>query len=642
MATNALKGSFAVEIPNAATYLHFRWTVTGQEGMNSIISWTLVSDYRSYWYSASLSGTYSVNINGTNLVSISSFSESKLDWQGDAYRERILRSGTYILPRSILTNTADFNVTITANGTLTRKKYGETSEGTPSSEIVETKTFSHNTSSSREYIVYSTTTYGSGAQVTAVSDFTDETNPTITYIYDRGSQVDSVTLEAAISFTGATDDIPYRAISATETSYTFELTGTERSKLWELLDNGTTASVRFYIRTTEVVDGETLYVYNFLTKAFKFVNYHPVITTASTDIELVEDINSDTLRLTGDKHTLVRYFSTAHINAQAVARKGATIASEEVRNGTVTKNTFDTIIENVSSNTFYFSATDNRGYSTNKAAVFNNLGTLKWIDYIKLTCNMKNEPMGADGVLVIHVTGKYFNGNFGAAPNRLTLEYEIHDVNGAEGAWIPLGNEGVVEPTVDEEGNYSYSFEIQNLDYKGRYNVRVRASDELMPGYSESNLIISATPIFDWDKDDFNFNVPVNLGGGFSYPQRMIWTGTSQLGADDTIELEGLDTIENQPSGIVLVFSLYRDGAAADASIQSFFVSKVEANTLLSGTPHMFMLGINSNLSVFGSKYVYISNNRIRGFEGNTNSGTAACGITFNNSSFVLRYILGV
>jgi hypothetical protein len=85
---------------------------------------------------------------------------------------------------------------------------------------------------------------------------------------------------------------------------------------------------------------------------------------------------------------------------------------------------------------------------------------------------------------------------------------------------------------------------------------------------------------------------------------------------------------------------LYRDGAAADVSFNTFYISKKEVE-LLPGSPHTFIMGINAGFSTIGAKYLTINDTSIVGNATNTSSGTNS-GITFNNSSFVLRYVIGV
>lgn len=48
-----------------------------------------------------------------------------------------------------------------------------------------------------------------------------------------------------------------------------------------------------------------------------------------------------------------------------------------------------------------------------------------------------------------------------------------------------------------------------------------------------------------------------------------------------------------------------------------------------------------SRFDVMASKYVYVSDNKVSGFAHNNSSGTNN-GITYDNSRFVLRYIIGI
>lgn len=84
------------------------------------------------------------------------------------------------------------------------------------------------------------------ATITSSPDFTDLQNPVIYYSNPAGTAVDS--LMACISFTGAVDDIAYRDISKTDTSYTFPLTDAERNLLRNNTPNGS-RDVIFFVRT---------------------------------------------------------------------------------------------------------------------------------------------------------------------------------------------------------------------------------------------------------------------------------------------------------------------------------------------------------------------------------------------------------
>lgn len=91
------------------------------------------------------------------------------------------------------------------------------------------------------------------ATLTSAPDFTDLDNPTIYFSNPAGNAVSS--LDACISFTGSRDDIPYRPIEKTGSSYKFELSDAERDTLrWNTVNS---RKVYFYVRTG--IGGVTYY-----------------------------------------------------------------------------------------------------------------------------------------------------------------------------------------------------------------------------------------------------------------------------------------------------------------------------------------------------------------------------------------------
>lgn len=106
-----------------------------------------------------------------------------------------------------------------------------------------------------------------------------------------------------------------------------------------------------------------------------------------------------------------------------------------------------------------------------------------------------------------------------------------------------------------------------------------------------------------------------------------------------THRIELAEAISKQPSGIVLVFSRYGDGAVSDHNFNSFFVPK----TFVAAKP-----GVGSafrmntvNFSVVATKYLYINDTTITGNDSNDDEGTGS-GVTYNNKAYVLRYVIGV
>lgn len=126
---------------------------------------------------------------------------------------------------------------------------------------------------------YELTTIPRQATITAAPDFTDEDNPEITYSNPAGNSVTE--LKACISLTGATDDIKYRDISKTGSSYTFNLTDSEK----DLLRNntsGTSRSVIFYVRTKI---GNATY-YSTISKNFTVTENDKTMPKVSMEVSL--------------------------------------------------------------------------------------------------------------------------------------------------------------------------------------------------------------------------------------------------------------------------------------------------------------------------------------------------------------------
>ena len=93
------------------------------------------------------------------------------------------------------------------------------------------------------------------ASITAAPDFNDMDNPTIEYSNPAGTAV--TTLQACISFDGSKDDIAYRDIDKSGTSYTFNLTNAEREVLRKATTSSETRVIKFYIKT--IIGDTTLY-----------------------------------------------------------------------------------------------------------------------------------------------------------------------------------------------------------------------------------------------------------------------------------------------------------------------------------------------------------------------------------------------
>jgi hypothetical protein len=354
------------------------------------------------------------------------------------------------------------------------------------------------------------------ATIVSAEDFNDEENPTIYYNNVSGGLVDA--LEACISFTGGEDDVPYRAISKTGDSYTFELTETERETLRNAIKSGNNTTVRFYVRTR--IGNYTEWSY--LTKTISLINYEPILEP------VIKDTNIVTTRLTGNPNKFIRNFSDAEVIFNAIALKGATIKRKSVTNGSQTKNINvasmnSTDIYGVDGDSFYLSATDSRGYTTSKTIELNE----NFIPYFSVTCN-QTIRLNLDGTIAMTVTGKYYNEFFGALRNTLKVETRHREVGGAWSAW------GDITPLISDIDNDTYTLNttISGYDPSGTYEFQCRAFDELSTANSSIDAI-TLKPIFDWGKYDFNFNVPLTIEDS-PLVDFVIEEGTEAMGTNGT------------------------------------------------------------------------------------------------------------
>jgi hypothetical protein len=215
----------------------------------------------------------------------------------------------------------------------------------------------------------------------------------------------------------------------------------------------------------------------------------------------VTDADTAIVAITGDANKLLKYYSNPTYNAGAAARNSATIKSISVVCGSETKTTNTGTFYNVTSNTFKFTVTDSRGYTTTQTV------TKTMINYIKLTCNLKVTPPAAtEDSLWYTISGNYFNGSIGNSANTLKVEYRYKVNDGEYSAWTTA--------TATLSGN-TYTIEgfVMPVTYQDTTIFQVRASDLILKNISATKTV-KTTPIFDWGENDFKFNVPVYTADG--------------------------------------------------------------------------------------------------------------------------------
>lgn len=224
----------------------------------------------------------------------------------------------------------------------------------------------------------------------------------------------------------------------------------------------------------------------------------------------VEDINTTTLALTGNKSKLIRYKSSAKCSIVASAKNSSAITSKYINGKAVTSDS-ETLL-NVSEFSFTFKTVDSRGYSSSLTV------SPEVIPYIQLTINpiiTRPTPTGSD--MMVSFSGNYYNGSFGTENNTLRIRYRYKIIGDSIFSdWQEIKSTdyifgtstfNTIEPVSlgnNFDYHYAYTFQIQAMD---------GTSEHTLSTITKNIDVAKGEPVFDWGESDFNFHVPVSIEG---------------------------------------------------------------------------------------------------------------------------------
>ena len=225
-----------------------------------------------------------------------------------------------------------------------------------------------------------------------------------------------------------------------------------------------------------------------------------------------EDVNPESIALTGNKKIIVNGISNLKVVTTASGNNSATISSIQVYNGGRNLSGASVTFTAAGSKEVYVIVTDSRGFSTRV-----DVAGLVFVSYITPTIIQtitRDTPTGDTVTVSVH--GKWFSGTFGAVSNtlRLAVKYKI-DGEADYGSYTTM--------TVNKNGNeYTAIATLSGLPYTNAYRFQIRLDDEVYTdakGYRDAkyvtNIYLSkGIPIFDWGEEDFRFNVPVYMLNG--------------------------------------------------------------------------------------------------------------------------------
>ena len=399
-------------------YLQFSWSISSQSIANNqtTISWTLkgAGTAQANWYRA---GNFKVVINGTTVYS-------------SATRIQLYNGTTVASGNFTITHNSDGNKTFSA------------------SAEAGIYTVAVNCSGSGSWALTQIPRY---ATLTNAPNFNDTQNPTITYSNPAGTAVSS--LQACISLTGSNDDISYRDISKTGTSYTFNLTEAERNVLRAATPNSNSLSVRFYVKT--VIGGNTNY--SILTKTMTIVNGNPTFNNPT-----YSDTNSTTVAITQNNQYIIQGKSTLQVQVtNASALKYATLRTATVTlNGTTYSGNFGNnnyvtfnigTVDIAQNETATVVVTDSRGNKTTK-----NL-TIQFLSWALPYANVELYRVSnyyTQTNLTVNATYSSLNNK-----NSITIQYQICKTT--DETWTSLTTiQNGVQTQFNADNNYSWYVKI--------------------------------------------------------------------------------------------------------------------------------------------------------------------------------------
>ena len=197
------------------------------------------------------------------------------------------------------------------------------------------------------------------ATIVTANDFTDETNPTLTYSNPSG-----LTCDVSIEFAGGSITRSGE-IGGAGGSYTMQLTDSERETLRTASKNTSALPITYVLKTT--IDGTAYY-----SRADRKMN----VVDAAPELGAVsyEDTDAATVAVTGDRSRIVQNHSTLTVTVPtATAKKGATIASYAISFGGVSKKVQSAGAVSIGavdvsySQALTVTATDSRGFTASQS-----------------------------------------------------------------------------------------------------------------------------------------------------------------------------------------------------------------------------------------------------------------------------------
>lgn len=244
-------------------------------------------------------------------------------------------------------------------------------------------------------------------------------------------------------------------------------------------------------------------------------------TNKPTIAPTIQDSNNTTYYATGNRNKFVKGYSNASYTIDAQAKNGAFIDSILITCGDLQGTTDSGVLNGVQSGTFKITVQDSRGFTVTQTI------EKELVNYIPLTCVMDVSEISANGDVTITFRGNCYKGSFGYLTNQdyTSIMYKYKEEGGEYGSWSQI----YFIPS--DDNTYSETAQIHGLNHQKSYTFYAQVADAIESNWIKlPEVTRTSIPIFDWGKNDFNFNVPVNINGGLNINNDITFENGEQTG----------------------------------------------------------------------------------------------------------------
>ena len=380
--------------------------------------------------------------------------------------------------------------------------------------------------------------------------------------------------------------------------------------------------------------------------------------TATVPDTIVPKITSLTVELDNSKNSVVAGWNVAvagftkvRVTATAEGAYGSTIKSFTISGGynqTVNGSILDfvgSIINSSGSKSFDTICKDSRGRNSKQYLS----SVVRFYSYA--TPLVSNFVVSRNAGDITKVTASA-NWSFASVNGNNTASGILYYRKSKDTVWSTYGEiqqntDTVLDMAFDEMNSYNFTLIVTDAlaqsDREDGFVSTMNVSYHYPPG--GKSLAIGKTSEYDglevaWDAR-FTGQVYINgktleefvkgNSGG------ILWSGSWWMTSAHTAKLSQL--VSEQKNGIILVFSQFTDNAVNNSSFHHRVIHK---DWVAAHPGHAECVQLTtSDLNLFATKYLYIHDDKIVGHDNNSKSGTGASGITYDNSGFILRYVIG-